>query len=283
MVRVRRGIYRLVHFPASEHEDLVVLWLWAEQAGVFSHETALALHDLSDALPGKVHLTVPASWRRRRLRVPAGLVLHFADVGDVDRASFGGARHGAAPDPARLHRGQRRRRPRTARDPPGASARRSFPRRMKLGFAASLAPRADGSRAMTARQYATPLAFKQALEQRLKSVVGYRRRLRSAPPVARLRSLPRSPGPSRWRRRHSQGRARSRTSPRSGADDQGHRPSSDGLVRRRAGDCSRKQAGSTSATTCCSRSSQMRITPRSRTRGCATTASAIAPSADSRA
>lgn len=85
---VRRGIYRLVHFPPGEHEDLVVLWLWADQAGVFSHETALALHDLSDALPGKVHMTVPPSWRRRRLRVPAGLVLHFADVGDADRASY---------------------------------------------------------------------------------------------------------------------------------------------------------------------------------------------------
>lgn len=88
VARVRRGIYRLVHFPASEHEDLVSLWLWADQTGVFSHETALALHDLSDALPSKVHMTIPASWRRRRLRVPAGLVLHYADIGDVDRAGF---------------------------------------------------------------------------------------------------------------------------------------------------------------------------------------------------
>jgi|SRR6185436_196831 len=88
VVRVRRGIYRLVHFPASEHEDLVVAWLWSEQAGVFSHETALALHDLSDALPTKVHLTIPTSWRRRRLRVPAGLVLHYADLGDDDQTGF---------------------------------------------------------------------------------------------------------------------------------------------------------------------------------------------------
>ena len=85
VVRVRRGIYRLVHFPASEHEDLVRLWLWAEQAGVFSHETALALHDLSDVLPAKVHMTTPANWQRRRLRVPAGLVLHYADIPDVER------------------------------------------------------------------------------------------------------------------------------------------------------------------------------------------------------
>jgi predicted transcriptional regulator of viral defense system len=88
VVRVRRGIYRLVHFPASEHEDLVVAWLWTEQVGVFSHETALALHDLSDALPAKIHMTIPASWRRRRLRVPTGLVLHYADLGDSDRAGF---------------------------------------------------------------------------------------------------------------------------------------------------------------------------------------------------
>lgn len=88
VVRVRRGIYRLVHFPASEHEDLVVAWLWAEQAGVFSHETALALHDLSDALPSKTHMTLPASWRHRRLRIPAGLALHYADLGDFDRTGF---------------------------------------------------------------------------------------------------------------------------------------------------------------------------------------------------
>ena len=88
VTHVRRGIYRLVHFPAGDHEDLVVLWLWSEQAGVFSHETALSLHDLSDVLPSKVHLTLPVSWRRRRLRVPAGLVLHFADVESADRSSF---------------------------------------------------------------------------------------------------------------------------------------------------------------------------------------------------
>lgn len=89
VARVRRGIYRLVHFPASDHEDLVMLWLWSDRAGVFSHETALALHDLSDVLPGKVYMTVPAPWQRRRLRVPEDLVLHFANVEGVERAHFG--------------------------------------------------------------------------------------------------------------------------------------------------------------------------------------------------
>jgi predicted transcriptional regulator of viral defense system len=89
IARARRGVYRVVHFPASDREDLVVLWLWSQQAGVISHETALALHDLSDVLPSKVHLTLPTGWRRRRLRVPAGLILHFADVDERDRTSFG--------------------------------------------------------------------------------------------------------------------------------------------------------------------------------------------------
>jgi predicted transcriptional regulator of viral defense system len=65
-----------------------VLWLWAEQAGVFSHATALALYDLSDVLPFKVHMTIPENWQRRRLRVPAGLVLHYANLSDVERAWF---------------------------------------------------------------------------------------------------------------------------------------------------------------------------------------------------
>lgn len=86
--RVRRGVYRLVHFPAAEHEELVVLWLWSEQTGTFSHQTALALHDLSDALPARVHMTVPLHWRKRRLRVPEGLILHHADLDDRHRQWF---------------------------------------------------------------------------------------------------------------------------------------------------------------------------------------------------
>jgi predicted transcriptional regulator of viral defense system len=89
IVRMRRGIYRLVHYPPGEHEDLVVAWLWSERASVFSHETALALHDLSDVLPARIHLTLPAAWQRRRLRVPAGLVLHHADVDASDRTWTG--------------------------------------------------------------------------------------------------------------------------------------------------------------------------------------------------
>jgi predicted transcriptional regulator of viral defense system len=88
-IRVRRGVYRLVHFPAGEREELTVIWLWSEQAGVFSHQTALALHDLSDVLPAQVHLTLPSEWRKRRLRVPSGVVLHYEDVPGEERSWFG--------------------------------------------------------------------------------------------------------------------------------------------------------------------------------------------------
>ena len=45
--------------PPREHEELVVYWLWAEGKGTYSGETALNLHGLSDALPSKLHLTLP--------------------------------------------------------------------------------------------------------------------------------------------------------------------------------------------------------------------------------
>ena len=40
-------------------------------------------------MPAKVHVTLPEAWRRRRLRVPKGVVLHFADVAKTDRAWVG--------------------------------------------------------------------------------------------------------------------------------------------------------------------------------------------------
>lgn len=89
VVRVRRGVYRIVHYPAGEHEDLVALWLWSERAGVFSHETALMLHEISDALPSRVSMTLPATWSRRRLRVPEDVIIHHAQVTKNDRVEIG--------------------------------------------------------------------------------------------------------------------------------------------------------------------------------------------------
>ena len=82
------GICRLVHFPASEHEELVTAWLGSEQGGVISHQTALSLRGPSDGLPARVHITLPAAWRQRRLRVSVDVMLHHADVPAKERAWF---------------------------------------------------------------------------------------------------------------------------------------------------------------------------------------------------
>jgi predicted transcriptional regulator of viral defense system len=86
--RVRRGIYHFPDYPPGERDDLVVLWLWSEQLGVFSHSTALSLHELSDLLPERIHMTLPESQRGRQRELPPGLLLHFADLPDRDRAWY---------------------------------------------------------------------------------------------------------------------------------------------------------------------------------------------------
>lgn len=84
LTRAQRGIYRLTRFPSSEHEDMMVVWLWTEQTGIFSHETALVLHQLSDALPTRIHVTLPVSWKQRRVKKPPISVTHYADVPNDD-------------------------------------------------------------------------------------------------------------------------------------------------------------------------------------------------------
>lgn len=89
MLSVQRGIYRLVHFPSGEHEDLVAIWLWSDRKGVFGYETALALHNLSDALPSKIHLILPRAWKIRRFRFPSGVMAYYGDVPATERSWIG--------------------------------------------------------------------------------------------------------------------------------------------------------------------------------------------------
>lgn len=73
--RVRRGLYRLRHFPTSPHEQVVAAWLPVRDAGgVISHESALELYDLSDVIPGVVHISLPRAKRGQRPR--AGVRFH---------------------------------------------------------------------------------------------------------------------------------------------------------------------------------------------------------------
>jgi predicted transcriptional regulator of viral defense system len=64
--RARTGVYRLSRFPASPWEDLFIAWLQAGPEAVVSHESALALLDLSDVMPSEMHFTLPRTSSRRR-------------------------------------------------------------------------------------------------------------------------------------------------------------------------------------------------------------------------
>lgn len=81
-VREHRGIYRLANYPYPDRPDLIEWSLWSsnrkgEPQGVYSHQTALSLYDLSDVNPAKIYMTVPASFRRSG-PIPKVLVLHRA-------------------------------------------------------------------------------------------------------------------------------------------------------------------------------------------------------------
>jgi predicted transcriptional regulator of viral defense system len=81
--RIRRGLYRVQGFPSAEHDDMRQAWMAVDIPDtLLSHESALALLDLSDNIPDGIHLLVPR--RRRGLRRPAGVTLHTRpDVEEV--------------------------------------------------------------------------------------------------------------------------------------------------------------------------------------------------------
>ncbi len=80
-LRVDRGLFRLPEWPVGEHEDLIRWSLWSGGRAVVSHETALAVHDLGDANPAAIHLTVPQHFRSRP---PDGIRLHRGDLPEDD-------------------------------------------------------------------------------------------------------------------------------------------------------------------------------------------------------
>lgn len=82
--RVSWGVYRVPTFPASPFAEYMEASLWPAGApGVVSHESALAIRDLSDVNPAKVHITLPKAFRVRRT-LPGHLVLHNDDLPEED-------------------------------------------------------------------------------------------------------------------------------------------------------------------------------------------------------
>jgi len=95
-IREHRGVYRLRSFPSPERPDLMLWFLWSRDRndvpqGVYSHQTALSLYDLSDINPAKLHMTVPKGFRRNSA-IPKVLVLHKADLAPTDGQDILGVR-----------------------------------------------------------------------------------------------------------------------------------------------------------------------------------------------
>jgi predicted transcriptional regulator of viral defense system len=87
-IREGYGVYRIADYPAADRPDLVQWSLWSRDRkgkpqGVFSHETALSIYELSDVMPASLHMTVPPSFRKS-VRMPAVLVIHRAKLEPVD-------------------------------------------------------------------------------------------------------------------------------------------------------------------------------------------------------
>lgn len=87
-IREHRGIYRLALYPSADRPDLVMRSLWScdqrgRPQGVYSHETALSIHDISDLMHSKLHMTVPPGFRRSA-PIPEILRLHRGELLEED-------------------------------------------------------------------------------------------------------------------------------------------------------------------------------------------------------
>lgn len=80
--RVAHGVYRLAHLPRHRHEDIITACLWAGGDAVASHDTALVVYGLTDAMPVSVHVSTPRAFRGRR----SGVVVHRAPLTDAERS-----------------------------------------------------------------------------------------------------------------------------------------------------------------------------------------------------
>lgn len=93
-VRASRGIYRLRGYPTQPDDAYTLLTLLSanrvgEPQAVLSHETALAIYDISDANPAKIHLTVPPKYDKD---MPPQVILHRTRLTSREWESHGAYR-----------------------------------------------------------------------------------------------------------------------------------------------------------------------------------------------
>lgn len=124
--RIRWGIYRLVQFPGSPDEDLFVAWLRTGPNSVISHESALAVYELSDALPSEIHMIVPQYCFTTQSRYPAS---HEPSRDRRSDAASRLAHHNRSAHDCRCHHQRAGSRTNKASDPRSVAARPDHPRK----------------------------------------------------------------------------------------------------------------------------------------------------------
>lgn len=82
LIRRAQGVYRFPEYPASPKGQLMEAVLWTgDPRAVLSHDTALAVHELSDINPNVIHMTVPRREKPiRRTDMPDEYVVHYQDL-----------------------------------------------------------------------------------------------------------------------------------------------------------------------------------------------------------
>jgi predicted transcriptional regulator of viral defense system len=86
--RIETGVYRLRQFPTTAMEEFFIALLKAGEKAVISHESALVVYDLSDVMPGIIHVTIPRTSSRRR----NGLQFHTKQISEDEVTVYSGLR-----------------------------------------------------------------------------------------------------------------------------------------------------------------------------------------------
>ncbi len=85
-----RGVYRLSYYPVTSRPELALWTLWSmdkqgNPQGIWSHETALEIHGISDVASPKLHMSVLKNFRKNT-KIPKNLCLHF--VNEIPQAEI---------------------------------------------------------------------------------------------------------------------------------------------------------------------------------------------------
>jgi predicted transcriptional regulator of viral defense system len=91
LMRIAFGLFRDVATPETKLTPYMTAVLWPRGVvGLLSHQTVLALFDISDIVPGAIDVIVPRKFRPRTRPLLPGMKLHHADVPEAERTSVEG-------------------------------------------------------------------------------------------------------------------------------------------------------------------------------------------------